>query len=81
MFTFQSNLKPFKCKGQPGLKGPVQMKGQPVASATLNPSEGCFSDVRGPLRTNKPQNIPQHISYENCSQFWRIFVKNAQKYL
>ena len=26
-----------------------------------------------PFRTNNPKNIPQNISYENCSHFWDIF--------
>ena len=33
----------------------------------------CFSDVRGPFRTANLQNIPNNISYENCSHFWDIF--------
>ena len=32
-----------------------------------------FSDVRGPFRTNNPQHIPQNISCENCSHFWKTF--------
>ena len=31
----------------------------------VHPSEGCFSDVRGPFRT-------QNRRYENCSHFWEI---------
>ena len=34
------------------------------------PSEGCFSDVRGPVRTNTPTTSPKHSWYENGSHFW-----------
>ena len=36
---------------------------------------GCFSDVRGPFRTNNPPKSPKiskQRSYENCSHFWKI---------
>ena len=36
--------------------------------------EGCFSDVRGPFRTQDPKNIPKSPRYENCSHFWDIFL-------
>ena len=39
------------------------------------PSEGCFSDVRGPFRTKNPKNIHKNISCEDCSHFWDIFSK------
>ena len=36
----------------------------------------CFSDVRGPFRTNNPKNIPINISYENGSYFLEHFSEN-----
>ena len=36
------------------------------------PSEGCFSDVRGPFRTNSPKTSQTNSSYENGSHFWDI---------
>ena len=39
----------------------------------MYPSEGCFSDVRGPFRTQNPKNIQQNGQYEDCSHFLNIF--------
>ena len=37
------------------------------------PSEGCFSDVRGPIRTTNPKQSQKDCQYENCSHFWECF--------
>ena len=50
----------------------------PFTIVYLYPSEGCFSDVRGPFGTKNPKNILQNTSYENCSHFWNIFSKNLK---
>ena len=38
------------------------------------PSEGWFSDVRVPFRTQNPQTYQTNRPYESCSHFWNIFV-------
>ena len=50
-------------------------------SATLYPSEGCFSDVRGPFRTENPQKSQTNSSYENCSHFCECFRKKCSKHV
>ena len=49
---------------------------QILANQLIYPSEWCFSDVRGPFRTKSRKNIPQNISYENCSHFYGILLNN-----
>ena len=54
------------------------------ASATSYPSEGCFSDVRGPFRTPHQKKNQKHSSYE-CSHVWENvwidFEKDVETYL
>ena len=41
----------------------------------IPPSEGCFSDVRGPFRSKDPPKYQNNPQYKDCSHFWDIFLK------
>ena len=41
--------------------------------------KGCFSDVRGPFRTQNPKTSPTNSRYENCSHFWDVFWKCSKQ--
>ena len=46
--------------------------------------EGCFSDVRGPVRTTNPKTSQANGQYENGTHFWDFFEhvrKHVQKFI